>query len=137
MIHGNMQKQTKLIYPDISYKIRGCCFDLYKQLGNGHKEVVYQKGLSILLKENGLNVQREVRIPIKVEGQTVGVYTPDMVINNIIFLELKAKPFLLKEDVKQFWRYLKATDFRLGFLINFGKPGKIEIVRRIYDKARK
>lgn len=131
-----MQKNTELIYPDISYKIRGACFDLYKKLGNGHKEIIYQRGLDILLKQQGLETKREVRIPIMVEDHVVGTYTPDFIIDNIIFLELKAKPFLLKTDIQQFWHYLKATSYKLGFLINFGKPGRVEIIRRIYDKAR-
>ena len=47
---------SKLIYEKESYLIRGACFDLYKELGNGHKESVYQKGLSILLKEKDMDV---------------------------------------------------------------------------------
>ena len=49
----------------------------------------------------------------------------------LIILELKCKPFISKEDEKQFWRYLKATPYRLGFLINFS-PKKLEIKRRIF-----
>ena len=60
---------------------------------------------------------------------------PDKVVNEIIILEIKCKPFLVKEDEKQFWRYLKATDYKLGFLINFS-PKTLEIKRRIYDLAR-
>ncbi len=65
----------------------------------------------------------------------VGVYVPDKVVNEIIVLEIKCKPFLVTEDEKQFWRYLKATDYKLGFLINFS-PKTLEIKRRIYDLAR-
>lgn len=131
------RKNTELIYEEESYKIRGACFKLYKELGSGHKESVYQKGLEILLKKQGFDAQREVRIPIKIENKTLGTYTPDFVINGIIFLELKAKPFLTKEDLKQFWHYLKSGGYRLGFLINFGKPGGVQIERRIYDKDNK
>lgn len=75
------------------------------------------------------------RIDIYFSGVKVGVYVPDKIINDIIIVELKCKPFIVKEDEKQFWRYLKATPYQLGFLINFS-PKSLEIKRRIYDLAR-
>ena len=133
-----MNKTTgKLIYEKESYLIRGACFDLYKELGSGHKESVYQKGLSILLKEKGLDISREKRIPVKIQGKSLGNYTPDFVVNDSIILETKAKKLLTKQDIKQFWHYLKATNYKLGFLVNFGKPGGVQIIRRIYEEARK
>ena len=128
---------AKLLYEKESYLIRGACFDLYKELGNGHKETVYQKGLSILLKEKQLVVDKEKRIPVKIQNISLGNYTPDFVINDSILLETKAKSYITIQDKKQFWQYLRATDFKLGFLINFGKPGGVEIIRRVYDTARK
>jgi GxxExxY protein len=134
---GNRRKTQKLLYEHESYLIRGACFDLYKELGNGHKESVYQKGLSILLKEKGLDVDREKRIQVKINDTNLGNYTPDFVVNNLILVEIKAKSYLTVQDKKQFWHYLKATDYKLGFLVNFGKAGGIQITRRIYDTARK
>jgi len=61
---------------------------------------------------------------------------PDKIINKNILLELKAKPFLAKQDIDQFWKYLKGSKYKLGFLINFG-PMKLEIKRVVYDRARK
>jgi GxxExxY protein len=66
----------------------------------------------------------------------VGTYVPDLVVNDIIIIEIKCKPYLTKEDHKQFWHYLKSTKYRLGFLINFGNLNGVEIERRIYDTAR-
>lgn len=131
------RKITKLLYEKESYLIRGACFDLYKELGNGHKESVYQKGLFHLLKEKDLIVEKEKRIPVKIDGVCLGNYTPDFVINDLILVELKAKSFTTVQDKKQFWHYLKATEYKLGLLINFGKPGGVEIIRRVYDTARK
>lgn len=61
---------------------------------------------------------------------------PDFVINGIILLELKCKPFITREDERQFWLYLKASNYKVGLLVNFGTQ-KLEIRRRVYDKARK
>lgn len=130
-------KKGKLLYERESYLIRGACFDLYKKLGNGHKESVYQKGLLILLKEKGLDVEREKRITVKIGNQSLGSYVPDFVINESILMETKAKSYLTIQDKKQFWHYLKITDYKLGFLVNFGKAGGVQIIRRIYDEARR
>lgn len=64
------------------------------------------------------------------------MYVPDLIISDSIVMELKAKPYLHKEDISQFWYYLKNSKFKLGFLVNFGKANGVEIVRRVYDKSR-
>lgn len=128
--------QTKLLYAQESYLIRGACFTLYKKFRNTQKESVYQKALAQELKLKELSVEREKQLPIYHLGTRVGIYTPDLVVNNSIIIELKAKPFLHKEDVQQFWHYLKNSKFRLGFLINFGEPHGVKIIRRVYDSAR-
>jgi GxxExxY protein len=80
-------------------------------------------------------IEDQKQISIYYEGQKVGVYIPDKIINQSIILELKSKPFLVKQDIDQFWKYLKGSDYKLGFLVNFS-PEKLEIKRVVYDKAR-
>lgn len=128
--------KTKLLYEEESYLIRGACFSVYKQLRNTQKESVYQRALLIELQNMNLLVEREKRFPIFYNGKQVGFYTPDLVVNNAILLELKAKTILIKEDVQQFWYYLKNTGFQLGFLINFGESDGVKIVRRVYESSR-
>lgn len=129
-------RRTTLIYPSESYMIRGACFTIYKKFRNTQKESVYQKALAEELKNKDLNVEREKQLPVYHLGIKVGTYAPDLLINDAIILELKAKPFLHKDDVQQFWYYLKNSKFKLGFLVNFGEPNGVQIVRRVYDKAR-
>lgn len=125
-----------LLYEKESYLIRNSVFDVYKELGCGHKEIVYQRALLQSLTKHDLTIEKERRMSVIFENVNVGNYVPDFLINEKIILELKAKPFLLNNDVKQFWQYLKGTDCKLGFLINFGSPGGVQIVRRVYDTAR-
>jgi GxxExxY protein len=66
-----------LLYEDESFKIRGAAFGVYKQLGCGHKEIVYQKAMSEAMIEKGLEVEREKRLPVFFNGKQVGTYTPD------------------------------------------------------------
>lgn len=125
----------QLLYERESYLIRGACFDLYKQFGGAFKETVINKALVAELKHTGLVVETQKRIDIVFRDEKIGVYVPDLIIDSKILIELKVKPFLTKEDERQFWHYLRATEYKLGFLINFGSK-KLEIKRRVYDHAR-
>jgi len=130
-------KKIDLLYEQESYKIRGAKFTVYKHLGFSHKEIVYQKALELAFIKQGLTVESEKRLPVLFENREVGVYTPDFLINDKIVIEIKSKSVLTRYDIEQFWHYLTATNYKLGFLINFGRPGGVQIIRRVYDKARK
>ena len=123
-----------LLYEKGSYEIRGACFKVWEEFGSAYKESIVDKALTIELKNRGLSIEEQKRINIYYHGQKVGTYVPDKVVNKAIILELKSKPFLTQGDIKQFWRYLKGSDYKLGFLINFGN--KLEIKRVVYDTAR-
>lgn len=127
---------TQLLYQEESYIIRACCFLIYKKFRNTQKEKIYQKALEIELLSKGFGVEREKQLPIYHLEQKVGTYIPDFVVNKTIILELKAKPFIHKDDIKQFWYYLMNSEFRLGFLINFGEAAGVNIIRRVYDTSR-
>jgi GxxExxY protein len=122
---------SKLLYEKESYAIRGACFRAYNILGGGIKESIIEQALIRELKSFGLDVRNQVRIDVMYNGEKIGTYVPDLVVNRKIIIELKSKPFLMKEDEKQFWGYLKGSNYQLGFLINFG-PKKLIIRRFIH-----
>ena len=124
------------LYENESYKIRGACFDVWKSFGGAFKEKIIDRALTKALEKRGLRAEEQKRINIYFENEKVGTYVPDKIINNCILLELKAKQFITKQDMDQFWKYLKGSQYKLGFLINFG-PTELTIKRIIYDKARK
>ncbi len=124
-----------LLYEKETYKIRGACFDVWKKFGGAFKEKIVDNALYQELNNRGLKVERQKRINIYYKNKKVGVYVPDQIINDVILTEIKCKPFLTKEDIRQFWLYLKGSQYKLGLLINFG-PKKLEIIRRVYDQAR-
>lgn len=105
-----------LIYPALSYKITGLLFKAHNMLGRYCKEKQYQDIIAELLKKEGINFEREKRIPVseEVKGNQV-----DFIIEDKIILECKAKPFIRKEDYYQTLRYLKASRKKLGLLVNF------------------
>ena len=122
---------SMLLYEGESYKVRGACVKVYNTLGGGIREKIIERALCNELKQEGLKVVEQVKINIVYRGEIIGVYIPDIVIEDKIICELKSKPFITKEDEKQFWSYLKGSRFQLGFLINFG-PKKLDIKRFIY-----
>ncbi|MDP3948981.1 MAG: GxxExxY protein [bacterium] len=124
-----------LLYPELSYEITGAIFVVWKNLGSGYKESVYQKALEQELSNRGIQFSPQANIPIIYEGKRIGVYVPDFVIDGKIILEIKHLPRITFKEKKQIWHYLKGTDYKLLLLVNFG-GSEVEIVRWVYDKAR-
>ncbi len=122
------------LYEDASYKLRGCVFRVYNTLGFGHKEGVYQKALAEEFLKSGLTFEREKTIPIIYNGKQVGTYRPDFTIEGTIILEIKAVEFMPKSYETQLVYYLKGTNYKLGFLVNFG-AAKLDMRRRVYTPA--
>lgn len=124
-----------LLYEDITYQIRGACFWVYKEFGGAFKEKIIDRALTKELIKRGLKVDDQKRINIFYQGEKVGIYVPDKIINDKVLLEIKAKPSLTENDGEQFWKYLKGSPYKLGILINFS-PTRLEIKRIVYDQAR-
>ena len=103
---------TKLIYPDLSYKITGLLFKVHNEIGRYGREVQYCNLLAKKLDEAKLNYVREL-----VVGNT-GNRT-DFFVDGRIVLEAKAKDVITKEDYFQIQRYLQVLNAKLGILVNF------------------
>ena len=122
-------------HSDLTEKIIGAFFTVYKRLGYGFSEKVYENALVLELRKLGLKVEQQKRIPVYYDGQVVGEYFADIVVNGIVIIELKAVRQLLKEHEAQLLNYLKATTIEVGLLLNFGP--KAEFKRKVYDNERK
>ncbi len=127
--------KSELLYENLTYKIRGIIFNVKKNIGLGHKESVYHNALKIEFAKHGLFFESEKQIDIKYEGKKIGTYQPDFVIENKVLIELKALPKIGRQQLNQAWTYLKGSDYKLAFLVNFG-TADLEIKRMIYDIAR-
>ncbi|MBU4256907.1 GxxExxY protein [Patescibacteria group bacterium] len=126
---------NNFLYEKESYLIIEAAREVWRELGGSFKENIADKAFNIALKKRNLKIENQKRINIYFADQIVGVYVPDMIINEVILVEIKCKPFLIKEDYQQLWHYLKATKFKLGFIINFSPRG-VQFKRIVYDTAR-
>lgn len=111
--------QTKLVYPVLSYKLLGACFDVHKELGGKYQEKYYQRAVEIRLQELKIPYQKELVVDLIFSERKIGKYFLDFLIEGKIVLELKAAPQFLRSDFLQVSAYLKAKNLKLGILINF------------------
>ncbi|PIP18187.1 MAG: GxxExxY protein [Parcubacteria group bacterium CG_4_10_14_0_8_um_filter_35_7] len=114
-----MKKKIDLIYPHLSYKLSGLLFEVHNELGRFCKERQYVDLMEIKLKESRWIYEREKELPINYNNKSIKGNRVDFSIENKILLEAKAKKFITKEDYFQMRRYLKASGFKLGFIVNF------------------
>lgn len=116
-------KKEDLLFSEESYKICGALFDVFKELGSGHREKVYQSASEKALENKGFVVQREVSVPVFFQGMNVGRYRLDFLINNQIIVELKAGELTSKKYIEQVVGYLRALDLQLCILAQFTSKG--------------
>lgn len=111
----------KILYKDLSYKIVGLAMEVHNELGPGFLEKVYENALMVVFEENGIKAQSQVPIQVQFHGRIVGDYFADIVVEDSIILELKAQDRIAEIHKAQTLNYLRATQFKLALLINFGK----------------
>ena len=113
--------EDRILYKDLSFKIVGLAMQVHRELGPGFLEKVYENSLMILFAENGISAQAQHPIKVQFHVQIVGDYIADILVENSIFIELKAQERILQLHKAQTLNYLRATNFRLALLLNFGK----------------
>ena len=117
-------------HADLTEKIIGCAYDVYNTLGAGFLESVYEQSLLIELRSQGLEAQCQVSLNVYYRGEPVGCFTPDLVVNDAVIVELKAVEALAKIHEAQLVNYLTATGKQVGLLINFGPEG-VAVKRKV------
>jgi GxxExxY protein len=106
-------------------------YDVYSTLGFGFLESVYHQAMMIELDLNGLNARSEVAIDVHFRDRIVGRFSADIVVENLVILELKAASDLIPAHKTQLLNYLKASQYEIGLLLNFGK--RPDFKRLIHD----
>ena len=119
-----------LMFKEETYAIRGAVFDVYKEMGAGFLEAVYQECLEKELRRQEVPfvAQPELELTYK-EEPLQQTYKPDFICYNKIIVELKAVKSIAAEHKAQIINYLNVTNLKLGLLVNFGGHPKVEIER--------
>ena len=107
---------------DLTYKINGAIYEVNRVLGSGFLEKVYENALLVELNERGLKSESQIPINVKYKNEIVGDYIADVIVENKVILEIKAIEALQKIHEAQLLNYLKATDYKIGLLVNFTHP---------------
>ena len=124
--------QMELQHKEITHEIIGASFDVFRELGYGFLERVYQKAMKVELEIRGLKAETEAEIQVWYKGVIVGDYRAGILVNNCVLVELKVSPVINLKDEAQLLNELKATGIKVGLLMNFGKQ-KVEFIRRVYS----
>lgn len=124
-----------LLYEQESYVLRGLWMHIYNSLGPGHKEIVYGNAFEQTLKSNRIPYIREPIISLIFDGKKVGTYRPDFIVYGKIIVEFKSLNIIPQVFIKKLYQYLKSSQYKLAFIVNFGTT-KLQIIRRIYDIKR-
>jgi len=123
------------LYKEKTESIIAGFFKVYNSLGFGFLEKVYENALRIELKDKGHSVQTQFPITVYYENHSVGNYFADLLVDDKIILEIKTVETMINEHECQLINYLKATEYEIGLLLNFGK--KPEVKRKIYTNNLK
>jgi GxxExxY protein len=113
--------QDNLPHFNLTQKILTCCFEVMNTLGCGFLESVYKNALIVSMTDNGLNVLTDKSFEVKFRDRKVGLFIPDLIVDEAVIIELKCSEHLLPEHQAQLINYLAVTDVKVGLLVNFGK----------------
>jgi len=116
-------KRGDLIYPELSYEIIGCAFDVHNELGSGLRESDYQKAMAISLTKKGIPFQEQVYVPVRFHGTVIRKGFADFVVDRKIVVEIKKGNHFARGHIDQLLRHIKAADLKLGLIVNFGLDG--------------
>ena len=126
---------SQLAHEEVTEKIIGVFYDVYNELGHGFLEAVYREAMLVALRQAGLEVEKEVLLPVYFRGVTVGEYRADLVVDKKVIVELKTARAIDATHEAQTLHYLKSTDMEIALLFNFGV--KAQFRRLIFSNQNK
>ena len=130
MNHEKHEWHEKVLFKEESFAIQGAIYDVYREIGNGFLEAVYQECLAIEFRRQNIPFEAQKSLSIAYRGEPLQqMYRADFVCFDAIVVELKVARDLAPEHGTQVLNYLKATGLHLGLLVNFGHHPKAQIAR--------
>jgi GxxExxY protein len=122
----------EILYKEEVYAVQGAVFEVYREMGCGFLEAVYQECMEKELRSRGVPFEAQRELELVYKGERLSqIYKPDFICHGKIIVELKAVKETTDEHRAQVFNYLKATGLRLGVLVNFGHYPKATVERII------
>lgn len=122
----------ELLLKDEVYAIVGAAIEVYNELGSGFLEAVYQEAMELELGWRGIRFEPQKELCIFYKGHCLEkTYLADLVCFGTVLVELKAVNEIGGREESQMLNYLKATGLRVGVIINFGDPGRLDWKRMV------
>ena len=124
--------KDSLLYRTECYAIQGAVFEVYREMGCGFLEAVYQECMERELRNRGIPFTAQQELHLSYKGKLLTqTYKPDLVCHEKIIVELKALKEIANEHRAQVFNYMKVSGLRLGLLVNFGHYPKATVERII------
>ena len=121
-----------------TYKVLGCVYEVYKQLGPGLLESIYEKALTKELQSQGFEVRNQVEVPVYYKGELICPdLRLDLIIDNKLILELKSVVEYRKLFEKQLLTYLRLMNCEMGYVINFNSDYLRDDIYPVYNNLYK
>ena len=117
-------------YGELTERIIGCAYRVFNKMGFGFLESVYEKCLLIEMRKAGLDTESQKPITVYYDGEVVGEFLADIIVNDAVIIELKSVRRIIKSHEVQLVNYLVATGKPVGLILNFGER-KVEIKRKV------
>lgn len=119
---------------DVTYQIRGAIYDVYKTLGPGLLESVYEEALCFELEQRGLTVERQKMVPINYKGHVLRTELRlDIIVEDAVIIELKSVEEMKNLFAKQLPTYLRLMDKKVGLLVNFNTDNILTSITRVVN----
>lgn len=123
---------NELLFKEEVYQIVGAAIEVYNEFRSGFLESVYQEGMELEL--GWRNIPFAAQVPLRIRYKSVVLkkhFVADLICFGAVLVELKAIQQTTKADEAQVLNYLRATGLRVGVLINFGDPGRLDWTRLV------
>lgn len=126
--------RVELVHGELTHRIIGVFYEVFRELGTGHLEKVYQRAMQIALNDVGISSRLEVPTTVYFRERRVGGYRSDLIVERRVILECKTADRIVDGHRAQLINYLKSTGYTVGLLLNFGRQPTFE--RVVFETLR-
>ena len=112
---------SNILHGDVTGIIIGALYETFNELGAGFSELIWRRALATVLRMRGLKAVEEDEVPVRFRGEVLATFKPDIIVNDVVLVEVKAVRVFEDWHTAQVLNYLKATTIEVGLLVNFGR----------------